>query len=107
VTDQWAQPAPRRPVGGLAVAGLICAIIGVLFACCVIGALPAMIGAIFGHVDLARSRGHRSGIAIAAVIAGWFGLVLALFAAYLIMHRTVTPPICWMVPCDPAPDASG
>ncbi|MCJ1675170.1 MULTISPECIES: DUF4190 domain-containing protein [unclassified Rathayibacter] len=66
-------PAPRPPLNGLAVAALICGILGLA---------PAAI--VLGHVGFAQARrsGQRGrGLAIAGFLLGYLALVLLLVGA--------------------------
>jgi hypothetical protein len=78
-------PARTRGNNGLAIAGLVCGIVGTLFLNYILGPLAI----IFGGVGLSRANrgaGHR-GMAIAAVILGIvdliiFGVVVAVVAKH-------------------------
>lgn len=70
---------PRAGSNGMAVAGLVLAIIGVPFFFVFI---PSLLGVVFGGVGLAPGRGARRGIALAAVIIGAISILggIALYA---------------------------
>ena len=76
---------PERPGNGLAVAGLVCGIIGLVF-CWIpfLGWILAILGIIFGAIGNGKAnRGAKGkGLAMAGLITGVLGLVLgvALFA---------------------------
>ena len=67
-----------RPTNGLAIASLVCSLAGFLIA------ISFPVGAIMGHIarrQIAESGEQGDGMALAGIIVGWIGLVLAL--AYL------------------------
>jgi hypothetical protein len=75
-TDQTAPAAQRQGNNGLAIAGLVCGLVGLLLFWFVLGPLAI----IFGGVGLSRAKrgaGHR-GMAIAAIVLGVIDIVVYL-----------------------------
>jgi serine/threonine protein kinase len=86
----------KPPSSGKATASLVLGIVALLFSCIVVGGLPGLLAALFGHLalrDIRRSegrlRGHGS--AIAGLILGYFsiGLALLIFFSVSRQHPTV------------------
>jgi Domain of unknown function (DUF4190) len=84
--DEEALRRPRRPPGppydGLAIAAFVLSLVGV-----------HLVGVVLGHVALGRIRdsGRRGrGLAIAAVVLGYAGIVLAL-AAWVVYFSVFAP----------------
>ncbi|MEL6892964.1 MAG: DUF2510 domain-containing protein [Actinomycetota bacterium] len=85
--------APRLEPGGgrnrIAVAGLVCGVIGLSLAFIpflfVIGAVAAVLAIVFGAVGLRRSRptGRRRGAAIAGLVTGVVGVLGAVVGGFL------------------------
>lgn len=70
---------------GLAVAALVCGIVGLFFANIVLGPLAV----IFGGVSLSRSRrsGGRSGMAMAGLVLGVIDILVFVFLVSLVASR--------------------
>lgn len=73
---------------GMAVASMVCGIIGLIFSCVVIGVAPCLIGLILGIFALINS-GDSSGMAISGIITSVIGI------AVFIMTRVVLYLICF------------
>lgn len=73
------------PKDGLATPSMVLGIIGVVFSCCLIGVIPAIIGLIFGIIAklrTARTGARGSGLALAGIILS--SVALAIFIVVLI-----------------------
>jgi Domain of unknown function (DUF4190) len=74
ITEQTANAPQRQGNNGLAIAGLVCGLVGLLLFWFVLGPLAI----IFGGVGLSRAKrgaGHR-GMAIAAIVLGVIDIVV-------------------------------
>ncbi len=90
------QPQPVPPTSGLAIASLVCGVLG-LFACYIFSAIPAVI---CGHMALKKirlSQGQMggAGVALAGVITGYVGIaatvvVLLIWGAALAVFLGLT-----------------
>ncbi len=85
----------KPPSSGKATASLVLGIVALLLSCLIVGGLPGLLAAIFGHLalrDIRRSegrlRGHGS--AIAGLIMGYFSIGLALLILFSVhpLHGT-------------------
>jgi hypothetical protein len=79
-----AQQGTNRGGNGLAIAGLVCGIVGLLFAPVILGPLAL----IFGLIALNKAKsgaGHR-GMAIAAVVLGVIDIVLFLVLVFAVAN---------------------
>jgi Domain of unknown function (DUF4190) len=80
-------PPPARPTSGLAVAALVCGIVGVAGGFCLFG-VPPIVAVVLGHLGVRETRrdgraGH--GMALAGLILGYVALLpAALFVLYLL-----------------------
>ncbi|WP_409492758.1 DUF4190 domain-containing protein [Amycolatopsis sp. cmx-11-12] len=76
--NPYAATAPQRPQdNGMAIAGLVCSLIGIC------SCVTVIVGLILGHIGLAKAnRGEAGGrsMALAAVIIGY--IVLALYVGF-------------------------
>ena len=77
---------PMQQTNGLAIASLIVSIGSLVFCC----GLPAIVGAILGHVarKQIREQGQAGeGIALGGIVVGWiaFGLSIALVVLYVVL----------------------
>jgi hypothetical protein len=78
-------PAPMRQTNGLAIASMVVSLASILL--CI--GLPALVGAIMGHVarKQIRERGEDGdGMALTGVIVGWvvFALTIIVWGAYFV-----------------------
>jgi hypothetical protein len=80
-------PPPQQRSNGLAIAGLVCGIVGLLLFGIVLGPLSL----IFGWIGLNRSRQGASGrgMAIAAIVLGILDTVAAVILLAVITNRGV------------------
>jgi hypothetical protein len=84
---QYPQPATGN---GKATAGLVLGILSiVLFWTTIFDAIPVILGVIFGFLGLnqAKHTGRSRGVAIAGIICGFVGAVLAIIFTVWIIHR--------------------
>jgi serine/threonine-protein kinase len=86
----------KPPSSGKATASLVLGIAALLLACIVVGGLPGVLAAIFGHLalrDIRRSEGRLrgQGAAIAGLLLGYFsiGLALLIFFSLHAQHAAV------------------
>ena len=72
----YANPTTRTGTNGMAIAGLVCGIVGIFIASIILGPLAI----VFGGVGLSRARagGGGRGMAIAGVVLGVVDLVLGI-----------------------------
>ncbi len=99
-SSQWTPPPPQygygypvvRPTNGLAIAGMVCAIIALPAACFtwgVGGIVLGVLGAIFGHVARRKIRQRDEqggGMALTGVILGWISVALSIvFLVFMIL----------------------
>lgn len=78
-----AQPVPRPGTNGLAIASLITAFIG--FFCC-IGSIVAIVLGTIALDQIKRTREEGFGLAVAGIVLGVAGLVVALIIWIFAMH---------------------
>ena len=80
----YAQPATTN---GMAVASLALGIAGLVFVLPVLGSILALVFGYVGKKQIDRSRGAETGrgMAIAGIVLGWIGVVLAVVATALII----------------------
>jgi hypothetical protein len=88
---EYAQGEPPAPLGnGLAVAGLVLGIIGLVFCFVpVFGWVLAILGIIFGAVGISKANkvGRGKGLAIAGLICGVLGLLIGV-AIFIVALQT-------------------
>ena len=85
------QPPPVQKTNGMAVTSLISGILG-LTLCAGIGSIAALIFGYIARGQIKRSQGMEggSGMALAGIILGWIGTVLALLFTALLIAGSVT-----------------
>ena len=73
-------PQPQPPgVHGLAIAGFVCGVVGVVFFCIpLLGGSLAVLAVVFGGIGLAKGQPGRTGFAVAALSLGVIGCILSL-----------------------------
>ncbi|MGH9188847.1 MAG: DUF4190 domain-containing protein [Acidimicrobiales bacterium] len=85
---EWAPPQPPASSGrtnGMAVASLVCGILGLVLPFVF---LPAILALVFGYVGRRQiaDRGEAGqGMATAGIVLGWVGLVLTVLAVIFIV----------------------
>ncbi|KAA9147846.1 DUF4190 domain-containing protein [Microbacterium lushaniae] len=70
---------PQRRTNGLAVASLVCSIVGIVFSFTIVLGLASVAGVIMGHLSLKRLKTSGEagyGMAMAGTIIGWAGVAL-------------------------------
>jgi serine/threonine protein kinase len=83
---------------GKARASLVLGIFALLSSCVVVGGIPGVLAAIFGHLalrDIRRSGGRMKGhgLAIAGLVLGYFSIGLALLVWFSLRHTGTIHPI--------------
>ncbi|QEW02972.1 DUF4190 domain-containing protein [Microbacterium lushaniae] len=71
---------PQRRTNGLAVASLVCSIVGIVFSFTIVLGLASVAGVILGHLSLKRLKTSGEagyGMAMAGTIIGWSGVALS------------------------------
>jgi hypothetical protein len=70
---------PGRPADGLAIASMICGIVGLLGVCCFVGVLPGIAGLICGLMSKTPSGPRTAGIVCSCITLALFVVRLVLF----------------------------
>ena len=74
-------PAPQQKTSGMAIAGMVLGIVGIVFACCrgfgIVAAIPGLIFSILSKKKIAQTGQKGSGQALAGIICSAIGIVLA------------------------------
>ena len=80
-------PQPQRGSNGMAIAGMVCGIVGLVLAQIILGPLAL----IFGGIGLQRAKRGASGqgMAIAGIVLGVIDLVLGIILAVAVAHRNI------------------
>lgn len=74
---------PEQEVStGLGVASLVLGILSILFPCCGIGILCAIVGVVLGCVQKKDTRGKKPGTAIAGIVIS--SVVIAIYVMYIV-----------------------
>lgn len=80
-------PQPQRGSNGMAIAGMVCGIVGLV----VFGIILGPLALIFGGIGLQRAKQGASGrgMALAGIILGAIDLVLAIILVIALTNRNV------------------
>jgi len=79
---------PRPKTNGMAVASLVCSIVGIVFSFTIVLGLAAVAGVILGHLSLKRLKTSGEagyGMAMAGTIIGWAGVALTVLMFVLLV----------------------
>ena len=94
MAPNYATPMPAtQETNGLAIASLILGIIGICGFCCCLPVIASILAVIFGHQargQIRHGRGTGDSIALAGLILGYIGIVLA------VLGLRIHGPIFWM-----------
>ena len=79
---------PLRKTDGLAIASLVCSLVGIIFSFTIVLGLASVAGVIMGHLSLRRLKTSGDagyGMAMAGTIIGWVGVGLTVLMFVLLV----------------------